>query len=147
MFAIFAALFFWFPKMFGFQLGERLGKWSFGAVPRFQLTFLPMHFMGIEGMARRVYTYAPIAHLAALNEIASAGAAVMAVGVLLFVANVVVSARKHVPAGNDPWGAFTLEWLTTSPPPEYNFTSLPAIRSERPAFDARHPELLPGGAA
>jgi heme/copper-type cytochrome/quinol oxidase subunit 1 len=97
-------------------------------------------------MARRVYTYAPVEHLPALNAIASAGAAVMAIGVLLFVTNVVVSARKHVPAGDDPWGAYTLEWLTTSPPPEHNFTSLPVIRSERPAFDVRNPELLPEGA-
>ncbi|HEY1682586.1 MAG TPA: cytochrome c oxidase subunit I [Candidatus Tumulicola sp.] len=148
LFAIFAALFFWFPKMFGFQLDERLGKWSFWTLfLGFNCTFLPMHFMGIEGMARRVYTYAPVEHLPALNAIASAGAAVMAIGVLLFIANVVVSARKRVPVGDDPWGAYTLEWLTSSPPPEHNFTSLPVIRSERPAFDVRHPELLPKGAA
>jgi heme/copper-type cytochrome/quinol oxidase subunit 1 len=143
MFAIFAALFFWFPKMFGVKLNETLGKWCFAALfIGFNCTFLPMHFMGIEGMPRRVYTYAAIAHLPMLNAIATAGSAIMAIGVLLFVINVVVSVARRETAGDDPWGGFTLEWLTTSPPPEYNFTELPAIRSERPAFDARHPELV-----
>ncbi|HEY1656681.1 MAG TPA: cytochrome c oxidase subunit I [Candidatus Tumulicola sp.] len=138
LFAIFAALFFWFPKIFGFRLNERLGKICFWTLlVGFNVTFLPMHFMGIEGMPRRVYTYPDIGTLPLLNAIATAGSAIMAAGVAMFLVNVVASARRRIPAGDDPWGGFTLEWATASPPPEFNFTKLPPIRSERPAFDAR----------
>jgi cytochrome c oxidase subunit 1 len=136
MFALFGALFFWFPKIFGVQLSERLGKWTFWLVfVGFNATFLPMGFMGLEGMARRVYTYPAIGHLAQLNEIATGGAAVMAVGVLLFLLNVVVSSVKRAPVPDNPWHGYSLEWLTSSPPPEFNFHSLPPIRSKNPAWD------------
>ena len=138
LFAIFAALFFWFPKIFGVTLGERLGKWAFAAIfTGFNLTFLPMAFMGLEGMARRVYTYPAVGDLPLLNAISSVGAGIMALGVALVALNVLVSLLRRVPAAADPWGGLTLEWVTTSPPPEFNFTALPAIRSERPAWDAR----------
>ncbi len=147
LFAIFAATFFWFPKIFGVQLSEKLGKACFWTTfVGFNTTFLPMHFMGIEGMPRRVYTYSAIANLPLLNAIATLGSGIMAIGVLLLIVNVVVSARKRVPVPDDPWGGYTLEWATTSPPPEFNFTKLPPIRSERPVFDMRHPELLKRGA-
>ncbi|MDQ2993316.1 MAG: cytochrome c oxidase subunit I [Candidatus Eremiobacteraeota bacterium] len=142
LFAIFAALFFWFPKFSGIRLDERLGKAFFYTMfVGFNCTFLPMHFMGLEGMPRRVYTYDAVAHLPILNLISTIGAGIMALGVLLFIANVIVSVRKRVPAGDDPWAGYTLEWATTSPPPEFNFTKLPPIRSERPVFDMHHPEL------
>jgi cytochrome c oxidase subunit 1 len=138
LFAIFAALFFWWPKMFGHKLDERLGKWCFWLLlVGFNVTFFPMHFMGIEGMPRRVFTYESTGQLPLLNAIATAGSYVMLAGVLVFAWNVVVTTRRGMPAGDDPWGANSLEWTTTSPPPEFNFTVLPPIRSERPAYDAR----------
>ncbi|HEY8315058.1 MAG TPA: cytochrome c oxidase subunit I [Candidatus Baltobacteraceae bacterium] len=143
LFAIFGALFFWFPKIFGVKLDERMGKWCFWLMfVGFNATFFPMHFMGIEGMPRRVYTYPALGDLPWLNMVATVGAAIMALAVIVFLVNVVVSslAREHV--GDDPWGGYTLEWATTSPPPEFNFTSLPPIRSERPVFDLHHPEIF-----
>jgi cytochrome c oxidase subunit 1 len=138
LFAIFAALFFWWPKMFGVKLNERLGTWCFWLLfIGFNVTFLPMHFMGIFGMPRRVFTYAAGGPLPILNLIATCGSYVMCVGVLLFVYNAIVSARAREPVPNDPWGGNSLEWWTTSPPPEHNFDSLPPIRSERPVYDAR----------
>ena len=139
MFAMFGALFFWFPKIFGVQLDERLGKWIFACMfIGFNITFIPMAFMGLEGMARRVYTYPDIGNLGALNAVATAGAVIMAIGVALFFVNVVVSAWKHVPVPNNPWGGYSLEWATSSPPPEVNFESLPPIRSKRPVWDMTH---------
>jgi cytochrome c oxidase subunit 1 len=142
LFAIFAALFFWWPKMFGRKLNERLGAICFWLLfIGFNVTFLPMHFMGLEGMPRRVFTYPDTGHLALLNAIATSGSYIMLAGVLVFAWNVVVSAFDRTPVPDDPWEANSLEWATSSPPPEYNFDRLPPIRSERPVFDARHPEL------
>ncbi|MDQ2679502.1 MAG: cytochrome c oxidase subunit I [Candidatus Eremiobacteraeota bacterium] len=142
LFAIFGAIYFWFPKVFGKLLSERLGKWVFGLLfVGFNTTFFVMHFLGNMGMPRRVYTYAPLPGWGTLNLIASVGAAIMALGVLLFAWDVISTFLSRRYAGDDPWGGYTLEWWTTSPPPEFNFTSLPPIRSERPVFDAKHPEL------
>ncbi|MDQ2866690.1 MAG: cbb3-type cytochrome c oxidase subunit I [Candidatus Eremiobacteraeota bacterium] len=136
LFAIFAALYFWFPKIFGIRLNETLGKWCFAfTFAGFNCTFLPMAFMGLEGMPRRVYTYAAYADLPMLNAIATVGSLIMAIGTLLFIASIVVGAWKHEPVGNNPWNGFSLEWATTSPPPEFNFASLPPIHSERPVWD------------
>lgn len=136
LFAIFAALFFWFPKIFGVQLNERLGKWCFALLfVGFNTTFLPMAFMGLEGMARRVYTYPAYENLPALNAVSSVGALIMAFGVALFFANVWLAAWKNEPVSDNPWDAYTLEWATSSPPPEFNFTSIPPIHSERPVWD------------
>jgi cytochrome c oxidase subunit 1 len=138
LFAIFAALFFWWPKMFGVKLDETLGRWCFWVLfVGFNITFLPMHFMGVMGMPRRVFTYDAGGPLPLLNLIATCGSYIILAGVSLFVANVIVSARVRIPAGNDPWKANSLEWWTSSPPPEHNFDSLPPIRSERPVYDAR----------
>ena len=142
LFALFAAIYFWFPKIYGVRLGERLGKWCFWLLfAGFNITFFPMHLLGVMGMARRVSSYPDLPGWGLLNAISSAGAAVMAAGVIVFLCDVVFSLRRAEPAGDDPWGAYSLEWWTSSPPPEHNFMSLPPIRSERPAFDARHPEL------
>ena len=148
LFAIFAALFFWWPKMFGRKLREGLGTWCFWLLfIGFNVAFLPMHFMGLEGMPRRVYTYDAGGTLPLLNLIATSGSYLMAMGVLLFGWNVVVSAFDREPVDSDPWGANSLEWATSSPPPEHNFDTLPPIRSERPVFDLRHPELDPSALA
>ncbi len=142
LFAVFAAIFFWFPKIFGFLLDERLGKACFWLLfAGFNLTFFPMHYLGIMGMPRRVFTYPALAGWGELNLLASIGAAIMAVGVLTFVWNVVLSSLRRRPCGDNPWDAYTLEWATSSPPPEHNFDWLPPIRSERPVFDWHHPEV------
>jgi cytochrome c oxidase subunit I len=142
LFAIFAAVYFWFPKVYGVRLSERLGKICFWLMfVGFNVTFFPMHFLGLMGMPRRVSTYPDLPGWGALNAVASIGSAVVAVAVIIFIVDVCTALRKRKPAGDDPWGGYSLEWWTTSPPPEHNFTSLPPIRSERPAFDARHPEL------
>jgi len=135
MFALFAALFFWFPKIFGVQLNERLGKWCFALMfIGFNMTFIPMAFMGVEGMARRVYTYPDIGHLASLNAVATIGGAILALGVVVFFVDVVVSVRARVPVADNPWGGYSLEWATSSPPPEFNFHTLPPIRGRRPLW-------------
>jgi cytochrome c oxidase subunit I len=142
LFAIFAALFFWWPKMFGVKLREGLGKWCFWLLfVGFNVTFFPMHLLGLDGMPRRVFTYANQGQLPELNLIATVGSYVMLAGVLVFVWNVIASTLERKPVGADPWRANSLEWWTTSPPPEHNFDTLPQIRSERPVFDAHHPEV------
>jgi cytochrome c oxidase subunit 1 len=136
MFAMFGALYFWFPKIFGVQLSERLGKWSFACIfAGFNLTFIPMGFMGMEGMARRVYTYPDVGHLGLLNALATAGSVVIAVGAAIFFLNVLVSVARRRPVPNNPWGGYTLEWATSSPPPEFNFHTMPPIRGRRPALE------------
>ncbi len=140
LFALFGALYFWFPKIFGVSLHERLGRWVFGLLfAGFNMTFIPMGFMGMEGMARRVYTYPAIGHLPLLNAIASIGAGLMAYGAILFFADVAISTLRRKSVPDNPWGGYSLEWLTSSPPPEFNFYRLPAIRSARPAIDALSP--------
>jgi len=140
LFALLAALYFWWPKVYGWMLDERLGKIGFAfTFIGFNVTFMPMFFMGLFGMPRRIYTYANAGALPALNIVATAGSYLMLIGALLFVVNVIVSARRRVPAGNNPWDATTLEWATTSPPPEHNFEALPPIRSSRPLWDLAHP--------
>src|SRR5713101_8165543 len=141
LFTLFGALYYWFPKATGKMLSETLGKWHFWLlVIGFHLTFDTLHFAGILGMPRRIYTYAPGRGWEALNLIASIGVIFQAAGVACLVWNIVRSLRKGKPAGNDPWDAWTLEWATTSPPPEYNFAVLPEVRSSRPLWDLKHPE-------
>jgi cytochrome c oxidase subunit 1 len=139
LFGLLAGLHFWFPKATGAMLRERLAKTSFWVlVLGANLTFFPMFFMGYDGMPRRVADYEP--RLGDLNLLSSIGAGVIALGILLVLANIVVSLRSRVPAGNDPWGGQTLEWWTTSPPPTDNFTSLPEITSYAPLLDRREAE-------
>ncbi|GAA0553134.1 cytochrome c oxidase subunit I [Chitinophaga japonensis] len=141
LFGMFAALFYWFPKMSGRMLDERLGRWFFWLfVIGFNLTFFIQHFLGLMGMPRRVYTYPDIPYYTLLNFLASAGAFLMALAVMLLLYNLYRSIRKGPPAPADPWDAFTLEWYTASPPPEKNFDRLPPVNSRRPLWDLKHPE-------
>jgi cytochrome c oxidase subunit I len=138
VFGIFAGLYYWWPKMFGRMLGERLGKAHFWLVfLGFNLTFFPQHLLGLLGMPRRVYTYSEHGLWQTYNLISSIGSGVMAIGLVLFVVNVVQTSRKGPRAVNDPWLADTLEWYTTSPPPPHNFDQLPYITSARPLRDLR----------
>ena len=139
VFAIFAGIYYWFPKMTGRMLGEGLGKIQFVLMfIGFNLTFFPMHQLGLAGMPRRIADYAASTGWSELNLAATAGGFIIAFAMLPFLWNVLVSLRNGKIAGDDPWEANTLEWVTTSPPPAYNFDHLPEIRSERPVFDARH---------
>ena len=140
VFGVFAGLYYWFPKMFGRMLNETLGKIHFVLMfIGFNLTFFPMHILGLEGMPRRIANYAPgQADWTALNLLATVGGFTIALSMLPFLWNVLVSLRSGPLAGDDPWEGNTLEWATSSPPPPYNFDRLPEIRSERPVFDVRH---------
>lgn len=143
LFPLFGALYFWLPKMTGKLLSEPLGKWSFWVTfVGFNLAFFPMHIMGILGQPRRTYTYAAGLGWTGPNLISTIGAGIMGFGILMTFWNWWHSRRHGEPAGNDPWGADTLEWATTSPPPEYNFESIPTIRSLEPTWD--QPDLRDG---
>ncbi|HLY29324.1 MAG TPA: cytochrome c oxidase subunit I [Aggregatilineales bacterium] len=123
---IFAGIYHWFPKITGRFLDERLGKIHFWLTyVGFFLTFFPMHFLGIEGMPRRVYTYDPKYQL--LNDLATLGAYILAIAVMPFIVNVIYSVRKGQLAGKNPWRAMTLEWTTDSPPPDHNFDDMPIL--------------------
>jgi cytochrome c oxidase subunit 1 len=140
-FAVMGGIYYWFPKVFGKMLSEKLGKlhfWLF--VVGFNLTFVPMHWLGFWGMPRRTYTYAPGRGWEGLNMMATIGAGIQALSVLVFVWNIVHSLRSGAEAGDDPWDAWTLEWTTSSPPPEYNFEKIPVVRSSRPLWDLKHPQ-------
>ena len=142
VFSLFAGTYYWFPKMTGRMLDERLGKWQFWLwVAGLNATFMPQHFLGIMGMPRRVYTYADNPGWAALNLIATIGAFLMAAGTAVLLWNIWVSLRKGRIAGDNPWDAFTLEWATTSPPPVENFETIPEVKSRRPVWDMNHPDM------
>jgi cytochrome c oxidase subunit I len=137
-FAMVGALYYWFPKMTGRMLSEGLGKVSFWLFfIGFQLTFLIQHSMGLDGMPRRIYEYSADAGWTTMNRISTVGAFVIALGVLLTIINVARSLRRGTVAGPDPWKANTLEWFTTSPPPENNFDVVPRVRSVEPMKDIR----------
>jgi len=141
IFTIFGALYYWFPKATGRLLSERLGRWHFWLfVVGFNLTFLPMHWAGMLGMPRRIYTYPADRGWDLWNLIASLGVPLQIAAVLVFVINVVVSLRRGEHAGNDPWDAWTLEWAMSSPPPPYNFETVPVVASRRPLWDLKHPD-------
>jgi len=141
VFNIFAGIYFWFPKMTGRMMSERLGRWHFWLmVIGFNLTFGPQHFAGMLGMPRRIYTYEAGRGWEIWNQLSTLGALFQAAAILVFAWNAIVSLRRGAVAGNDPWDAWTLEWSTTSPPPEYNFATLPEVRSRRPLWDLKHPD-------
>jgi cytochrome c oxidase subunit I len=135
---IFAAIYYWFPKITGRMLSESLGRLSFylmfvGIV----VTFLIQHVMGLDGMPRRIYEYDNVGHLGLYNAISTVGSFILAAGVLATIVNVARSLKAGVVAGPDPWKANTLEWFTPSPPPENNFDTVPHVRSAEPMKDIR----------
>jgi len=136
VFPVVGGVYFWFPKMTGKLLDERLGRWNFWTMfIGFNLGFLPMHLSGLWGMPRRVYTYADGMGWNTLNMITSIGSFVFAIGVALLIVNVLKSLKSGAPAGNNPWDAPTLEWATTSPPPPYNFPVIPTVASRHPLWE------------
>jgi cytochrome c oxidase subunit 1 len=141
LFALFAAFYYWYPKITGRMMSDTLGKWHFWLlVIGFHMTFDFMHVPGLLGMPRRIYTYEAGRGWDSWNMIVSIGAIFQAIATLIFVYNLVISYFRGKPAGHDPWDAWTLEWSTTSPPPDYNFAILPEVHSRRPLWDLKHPE-------
>jgi len=140
LFTIFGAFYYWFPKMSGKMCNETLGKlhfWLFFI--GFHLTFDFMHIPGLLGMPRRIYTYEPGRGWDVWNLIVTIGVFFQALGTVIFVTNLLWSYFKGKAAGSDPWDAWTLEWSTLSPPPAYNFASIPVVKSRRPLWDLKHP--------
>jgi len=141
LFALFAAFYYWYPKITGKMLSETLGKWHFWLFAiGFHMTFDLMHIPGLLGMPRRIYTYEPGRGWEIWNLLVSVGSAIQAIAVLIFVFNMIHSYFKGRDAGNDPWDAWTLEWSVSSPPPAYNFAVIPSVESRRPLWDLKHPE-------
>lgn len=136
LFPLFGALYYWFPKITGRMMNEGLGKLNFWLFFfGFNLTFFPMHQLGFNGMTRRIYTYLPEMHWGTLNLLATFGAFTLGVSVLVFLINVAVSLRTGAIAGDNPWQSGTLEWATTSPPPDYNFLDLPTVGGREPLWE------------
>ncbi|MDP9315932.1 MAG: cytochrome c oxidase subunit I [Chloroflexota bacterium] len=141
IFALFGGFYYWWPKMFGRMLNERLGLWHFWLMfIGMNLTFMPMHYLGLIGMPRRVYTYEAGIGFDFWNMIETIGAFMIAVSVGIFIWNAIVSQRHGEVAGDDPWDGHTLEWGTTSPPPAHNFDRIPVVRSRRPMWDLKYGE-------
>ena len=139
--ALFAGVYYWFPKITGRMLDERWGKVNFWLTfIGFNLTFMIQHVLGMLGMPRRVFTYPALPGWEAMNMISTIGAFVLAFAVLTLMINIAISLRSGKIAGDNPWDAWTLEWATTSPPPPENFTRVPPIRGRRPLWDLAHPD-------
>jgi len=141
LFAILAGLYYWFPKISGRLLSERWGKLHFWlTVIGFNLTFFVQHILGLMGMPRRVFTYPNLPGWGWMNMLSTVGAFVLGLSVLVLLWNIWITLRRGEPAGDNPWNAWTLEWATTSPPPEHNFDQVPPVNGRRPLWDLAHPE-------
>jgi heme/copper-type cytochrome/quinol oxidase subunit 1 len=146
MFPVFAALYYWLPKMTGRMLSERLGKISFWVMfVGFNLAFFTMHVLGVEGMPRRMYTYVRGLGWGGLNMVVTVGAFILAFGILLTIINFFWSLKHGQLAGKNPWNADTLEWSTESPPPPYGSVHLPTVASRHPLWDEHEEEHDPDG--
>jgi cytochrome c oxidase subunit 1 len=136
IFALTAGAYYWFPKMFGKMLDEGLGKLHFWLMLiGFNLTFLPMHMLGLNGMPRRVYTYAEGMGFEFWNMVQTGGSFLLGVAFLVFIWNIIKSVRNHPPAPADPWNGATLEWAIPSPPQEFNFAEVPVVEGRDPLWD------------
>lgn len=143
VFPVFAGLYYWIPKITGRLLSESLGKWSFGLTfVGFNVTFFPMHLMGLLGLPRRVYTYSPELGLDGMNLAATGGAFVMGGGFLLTLANICHSRKHGLPAGEDPWGGETLEWSVSSPPPVFSFRRPPVVHGRSPMWQCGSEKMV-----
>jgi len=139
IFGLFAGIYYWWPKLTGRLLDERIGTLHFWLMLiGFNLTFFPQHFLGVMGMPRRIYTYAPGLNWELWNLVSTIGAFGIAVSITVFMINVAYSARRGRRVGNDPWDGATLEWTLPSPPPHYNFATLPTVTSARPFWDQKY---------
>jgi cytochrome c oxidase subunit 1 len=139
LFGAFAGIHYWYPKVTGRMLSERLAGWQFWLLYiGFLLTFGPMHIAGFLGMPRRIYTYDADRGWAIWNQLSTLGALIQAPSFAIFLYNAFASLRNGKIAGDDPWDAWTLEWTTRSPPPSYNFEAIPVVRSRRPLWDVKH---------
>jgi cytochrome c oxidase subunit I+III len=144
VFPLLGGLYFWFPKFTGRLLSERIGTWNFWLLfVGFNVTFFPMHILGLMGMPRRVYTYPAGMGWDLWNQVATVGAFLIAASVLLFVGNVLISLRHGQPAGENPWEASSLEWAVASPPPAYNFAHTPVVTGREPLWEGT-PDRLEG---
>jgi heme/copper-type cytochrome/quinol oxidase subunit 1 len=140
LFGLFAGTYYWFPKITGRMLSEKIGKWQFWlTLIGFNMAFFVQHILGILGMPRRVYTYQANPGWMELNMVSTIGAFILGFAILLLVYNMVVSARSGEKAGDNPWDAWSLEWITHSPPPPEDYDRVPPIRSRRPLWDLNHP--------
>jgi cytochrome c oxidase subunit 1 len=141
IFGLFSAMFYWFPKMSGRRLSEALGKWQFWLMfIGMNLTFFPMHMLGLLGMPRRIYTYADNLGWGIWNLVETVGAYLIALGILFFLVNFFRTMASPPTNEADPWDAFTLEWKAASPPAPYNFDEIPTVRSRRPLWDEKYPD-------
>jgi cytochrome c oxidase subunit I len=146
VFPLLGAVYYWYPKLTGRMMSERLGRWAAGLIfIGFNLTFFPMHILGLNGMPRRIYTYQAEMGWGSLNLFVSGSAIILAAGFLLFFYDAVRSAKFGALAGPNPWDAPSLEWATASPPPDYNFARIPVATSGYPLWDERAPLPVASG--
>jgi cytochrome c oxidase subunit I+III len=146
VFPLLGAIYYWFPKITGRMMSERLGRWSFWLIfVGFNLTFFPMHMLGLQGMPRRIYTYQPDMPWHGLNLFVSGCAIILTAGFIVFFVDAIRSARRGEPAGDNPWDAPTLEWATSSPPPSYNFPFIPVVEGSNPLWEQRETLAVGGG--